>query len=337
MINRALVVALGSIGKRHLRLLREELPHSDIRVLRSTGCTQQAIPGANGCFDSLQDALEFSPDIAIVASPAPFHLTTSLPLAQSGVHLLIEKPISNNIEGVHELLDVCYTNKQVIQVGYNLRLLNTLQRFRDEINQGAIGEVLSVRCEIGQYLPTWRPDSDYRKGVSARSDMGGGALLELSHELDMLRWVFGEVSWVSAWMDHLSNLDINVEDCVMLQLGFINGAAGQASMDLLRHDTTRTCTAIGAKGSLRWDAIAGTVAHFNMGKNRWQVLYTDQPERDYSYRKQIKRFIAAVSSKSQDTITANGSDGLAVMNIVEAARASSMKNGVRVNVNGVTK
>jgi len=337
VINRALVVALGSIGKRHLRLLRDELPHLDIRVLRSTGCAQQDTPGANGCLNSLQDALEFSPDIAIVASPAPFHLTTSLALAQSGVHLLIEKPISNNIDGVDELLDFCCTNNQVIQVGYNLRLLNTLQRFRDEVNQGVIGEVLSVRCEIGQYLPTWRPDSDYRKGVSARSDMGGGALLELSHELDMLRWVFGEISWVSAWMDRLSNLEIDVEDCVMLQLGFRNGAAAQVSMDLLRHDTTRTCTAIGSKGSLRWDAIAGSVSHFNMGKNRWQVLYTDQPERDYSYRQQIKKFIASVSSKSYNTITANGSDGLAVMNIIEAVRASSMQDGVRVNVNGVTK
>ena len=79
---------------------------------------------------------------------------------------------------------------------YNLRFLPSLQAYRERIQFGVIGKVLSVRCEIGQYLPSWRPGSDYRQAVSASRALGGGALLELSHEIDYLRWIFGEVAWV---------------------------------------------------------------------------------------------------------------------------------------------
>ena len=91
------------------------------------------------------------------------------------------------------------------QVGYNLRCFPSLSRFRDLIHEDLFGKPLSVRCEIGQYLPDWRPTSDYRAGVSARSDLGGGALMELSHEIDYLSWIFGDVEWVSSWVGNVSN------------------------------------------------------------------------------------------------------------------------------------
>jgi len=336
MIDRALIVALGSIGKRHLRLLREELTDSDIRVLRNSGCDDD-IPHADGCFDSLAEACEFEPQLAIVANPAPFHINVALPLAKAGSHLLIEKPLASNVEGIGELIDICDLNKQVLQLGYNLRLLKTLQRFRNEIRAGSIGEVLSVRCEIGQYLPSWRPGTDYRKGVSARSDLGGGALLELSHELDMLRWVFGDALWVNSWMGHISTLEIDVEDCVMSQIGLQNGAVAQVNMDLLRHDTTRICTAIGSKGSLRWDAISGSVSQFDIKKNIWRTLFCEKPDQDYSYREQIKVFLKAIDGKPTDIEVANGNDGFAVMKLVKAIRTSSKENGSRVTVSGGEK
>ena len=54
--------------------------------------------------------------------------------------------------------------------------------------------MLSVRSSVGQYLPEWRKNTDYRKGVSARQDLGGGVLLELSHEIDYIQWIFGEIA-----------------------------------------------------------------------------------------------------------------------------------------------
>lgn len=339
MIRRALVAGLGSIGRRHLRLLRAALPEADIRVLRHSGC-DEAIEHANGCFSQLEEACAFAPDLAVIASPAPFHIVTATALAERGAHLLIEKPVSDNFTGVAELIALCDARRQVCQVGYNLRFLETLQCFRTEIVAGRIGTVHAVRCEIGQYLPDWRPDADYRTTVSAQKALGGGVLLELSHELDLLRWVFGEVDWLSAWLGRQSTLEIDVEDCAMLQIGFASGPVAQLGMDFLRRDATRICTVLGAEGSLRWDAVAGRVDHFDPEAGRWTVVTQVTPDRNASYRAQISTFLAAIAEgpgqagqpTAQHQIAARGIDGLAVIQLIETARRSDARQGLRIQM-----
>lgn len=326
MISRALVAGLGSIGARHLRLLREVLPAAEILILRHNDC-REPVPGADGCTTSLDEACIFAPQVAIIASPAPFHLETARALASCGTHLLIEKPLAASTAGVEAFLAYCAAKGALVQVGYNLRMLETLQQFRLELNTGSIGKVQAVRCEIGQYLPSWRPGSDYRQTVSARRDLGGGVLLELSHELDMLRWVFGEIDWVSGWSGQLGTLDVDVEDSAYLNLGFSSGVVGSVGMDFLRHDTTRCCTAIAEGGTLRWNGVSGQVSLFSPENNQWQVLVEKKPDRDASYREQIRLFVEAVASGEPPQVAAIGADGLAVLNIIDAAKRSTENNG----------
>jgi predicted dehydrogenase len=328
MIDCALVVGLGSIGKRHLRLLRAALPNADIRVLRHSGC-EGAIEHADGCFDRLEEACSFAPQLAVIATPAPFHLPVATSLAQAGAHLLVEKPIADGAAGVADLVTLCSNQRRQLQIGYNLRFLGTLQRFRTEVAEGTIGPVRIVRCEVGQYLPSWRPGADYREAASARRELGGGVLLELSHELDMLRWVFGEVEWVSAWTGRQGPLEIDVEDSVMIQMGFTGGQVAQLNMDFLRRDTTRVCTAIGDLGSLRWDAVTGSVARFASDTSAWNELLSTPPERDATYAAQIDALLASIDSGNPDGIAARGADGLAVMQLIDAVRASEADEGRR--------
>lgn len=326
MIDRALVVGLGSIGSRHLRLLRDALPDADIQVLRHNDCAD-SIPYANGCTTNLHDAVAFNPEIAVISSPAPYHIEVAKVLAGNGTHLLIEKPLSDSTEGVSNFLSTCRERKVVVQVAYNLRFLSTLQCFRREINSNRIGRVLSVRAETGQYLPSWRPDKDYRNTVSAKRSLGGGALLELSHEIDMLRWVFGEIEWVSSWHGKLSALDIDVEDCALVNVGFSCGAKGHVCIDFVRHDTTRRCDAIGESGTLRWDAISGEVLLMKPGESTWQTIVQDNPGRDDTYQKQIASFLMAVHEGKVSAEVSSGEDGLAALNFIDSVRQSSINNG----------
>lgn len=333
LINRVLIVGLGSMGKRHLRLARELLPDADIRVLRHQVCA--SIPEyANGCFSSLDQAIDFAPQIAVIASPASFHMSMAQSLARAGQHLLVEKPLSISLEGVPELLETCREMETVLLTGYNLRFLPSLQRFRDLLNEDAIGRVLSIRCEIGQYLPSWRPDTDYRQAVSARQELGGGALLELSHELDYLCWIFGEVEWVKAVLSRQSDLEIDVEDTAHLILGFAptddrHQLIGTVNLDFIRHDTTRLCTAIGENGSLRWNGLTGVVEHFEAGAKKWRELFHSRHERDESYLAEWQHFLSCIYEKSPPLIT--GEDGLQVLQIIGAARESS-KSGMQIQV-----
>jgi predicted dehydrogenase len=333
IINRVLIIGLGSIGKRHLRLARELLPAADIRVLRHQ-FTNDIPEHANGCFFNLEDALAFRPRIAVIASPAPFHLITAQALAAEGVHLLIEKPLADSLAGVLQLLEVRQKKGIVLVTGYNLRFLPSLQRFRELIVDGNVGKVLSVRCEAGQYLPSWRPESDYRRSVTANKELGGGALLELSHEIDYLRWIFGEVAWVTSSLSRQSGLDIDVEDSAHLTLGFVPQTDGRQligglNLDLIRHDTTRACTAIGENGSLRWDGVKGQVTIYRAGEFAWREVFRYQHQRDDSYQAEWKHFLACVSGSSPPLI--NGEDGLRVIEIIDAARRSAVCGG-RVTV-----
>ena len=160
MINKILIVGLGSIGKRHLRLIQKIIPDVEIVVLRHNGCQDLSVLDFEYCVTNIDSALKHEPQAAIISNPASFHIGIAKQLAKEGIHLLIEKPISNSTEGVNELIDICRMNEIVLMTGYNLRFSSSLQEFRNLLKHNLCGEVFSVRAEVGQYLPSWRPDSD---------------------------------------------------------------------------------------------------------------------------------------------------------------------------------
>lgn len=328
MISRIVIVGLGSIGRRHLRIARALMPNADIRVFRHKAAD---VPeNSNGSFFSIKEVILFKPQIAIIASPATFHITIAQALADAGVHMLIEKPLSASLDGVWRLIETCQRRDLVLLTGYNLRFLPSLQRYRDLLRENIIGKILSVRCEVGQYLPSWRPESDYRQTVSARKELGGGVLLELSHEIDYLRWIFGEVGWVKSTLSQQSNLEIDVEDTAHLTLGFlpeINGhqLIGTLTVDFIRHDATRLCTAIGENGSLRWNGLTGEVSLYEAGSKAWKELFRLPHQADDSYIAEWINFIECITEKKTPLIS--GMDGLKVLQIIEAARHSAMACG----------
>lgn len=325
-IDRVLIVGLGSIGARHARIARELLPSAEIMALRHRRCDDHHHEGVDRCVTSMPEALEFGATVAVIANPATYHLAAAVPLAEAGTHLLVEKPLSSSTAGVAELLDTSRRRGTVLMMGYNLRFMSSLREFRRLIQERAVGQVLSIRAEAGQYLPTWRPSADYRSSVSALTELGGGALLELSHEIDYLRWCFGEVSWVSGTLSRVSSLEIDVEDVAHLTLGFEAIGASTApiaslTLDFIRRDATRTCVAIGERGTLRWDAASGSVEQHNGDATGWRTIFAQPHERDDTYRAEWLHFLNCVQRSEPVGVPAD--DGLEVLRIIEAARRSS--------------
>ena len=323
-IDRVLIVGLGSIGQRHLRIARSLLPNADIKILRHQFNDQAEDPLSNGTLYLIEDAVQFAPQIAIISSPAAFHLSSAQALAEVGVHLFIEKPLASSLHDVDKLLEICLRRQNILMIGYNLRFLPSLQYFRRAlIDGGVVGKVLLVNCEAGQYLPSWRPNSDYRKSVSANRELGGGVLLELSHELDYLRWIFGEVEWVKATLSRQSSLVLDVEDSASLTLGFSPdsdgwGLIGSVNLDFIRQDTSRRCIAIGEHGSLQWNGLTGEVSLYQAGAKQWKKIFSHSHHPDNSYISEWEHFLDCVKTNRAPLIT--GVDGLKVLQIIDAAR-----------------
>jgi predicted dehydrogenase len=327
-----LIVGLGSIGLKHLRIAREIFPESRIAVLRHKE-TNEIPEGADEIFFNLSDAIQFQPQIAIICSPASTHIEISRALVKQGIHILIEKPISNEQKGLEELNCEAVENNCVLTVGYNLRFLSSLQKFKNLIDKNFVGDLYSVRSEVGQYLPSWRK-ADYRKTVSAQKILGGGALLELSHELDYMRWIFGEVESVQAQLSRQSQLDIDVEDTAHIILKFKENKnntnlIASLNLDFIRHDKVRMCHAIGDKGSLRWNGLTGDVDLFKSDKSGWNNIYKNKADQDETYKNEWLHFIECINKKKSPNISFQ--DGIKVLDIVDAIKIAS-STGRKVKV-----
>lgn len=333
MINKILIVGVGSAGTRHFKIARDLFPKAVIALLTNRTFLDPALkPDLH--FINVKDAIDFQPDIAVISGASSSRLEISTLLANSGTHLLVEKPISNSTQGVQNLIKICRDNGLVLAVGYNLRFNQSLMTFRDHFNSQIIGKPLLINCEVGQFLPSWRENIDYRETVSANRKLGGGVLLELSHEIDYLSWIFGSINWVRATVMKQSSLEIDVEDSAFLILGIENKInpklVANLTMDFIRHDKQRYCVVVGDKGTLKWDGINQEVALLEKDETIWKILFKANSPVNDSYLKEWNDFVECINSGNSPK--ANGLDGINALEVIESALESA-PTGAQVHVN----
>jgi len=320
-----LIAGLGSIGRRHLTNLRRIEPGANLTIWhqRSRSHGPPELPGlAARHVYSVEEALETRPDVAVITSPASVHIPTALAMAREGVHLFIEKPLSHTLEGINDLLVLCRRQNLVLMVGYNLRFYEPLQLIKKALDDGRVGRVLTMRAEVGQFLPDWRPGTDYRATGSARNELGGGVVLELSHELDYARWLMGEVTSVMARVARLSNLEIDTEDTAEIILQFSNGALGSIHLDMIQQPATRTCRISGTEGTITWDWESDRVHLFEARNRTGQDLGPVRDiDRNEMYVAELRHFLDCIKGNATPLI--DGNDGRRVLEIALAVRRSS--------------
>lgn len=324
-----LIAGFGSIGKRHRNILGTLYPYLNLKILKSYNSIVEE-EFQNEIFLNIEDAILFKPDVTVICSPASTHVFLAQTFADIKSNIFIEKPISTSSEGIKHLIRTCKENRRVLQVGYNLRFSLSLQKFKEIVCSGKLGNLQGIECEAGQYLPDWRPESDYRLGVSARKDLGGGVLLELSHEIDYLRWIFGEVNWVSGKLSTESDLEINVEDTARFKLGFsaiddLNGLVADVTLDFVRKNPSRFCRVYGSMADLEWNGLTGEVRMFVQNQSGWEKIYSDPNDLSKTYEFEWLSFIDSVNTGSKPLVTAE--DGLRAIEIIQAIRIASDTGG----------
>jgi predicted dehydrogenase len=327
---KALVVGLGSIGRRHARNWAR-LKLGEVLVCRSTRQPQPeplGVPARE--FAALDEALNERPDVVLVTNPTSLHLATAVRALEAGAHVLIEKPISHTLDGVDRLVQ----REREVTVGYNLRFHAGLQRLRHLLTQGAIGKPLTVRAEVGEYLPDWHPWEDYRASYSGRRDLGGGAVLTFSHEIDSVYWLLGMPSSVTAVASHTSALEIDTEDVAEIVLAYPNGALASIHVDYVRRPTRRQVEVVGEEGTLRWEFEANRLSRYAPATREWIVEQGDSRfERNDMFAAELCEFSARAAGAAQDTIGADARQGIDVLRIALAALRSA-DEGRRIALDG---
>ena len=328
-----LIVGSGSIGLKHLSTIKKLLPNSEVAFLHHS-IKKSSLQSADKSINRIEDAIVYNADIIVLANPSSFHIDVAEKLIRPNIIFLIEKPISNSTFGLEQFFKKCNLNKALITVGYNLRYFDSLQYFREQIHGGLIGKLYSIRVEVGQNLETWRKDQNYRNTVSASSRLGGGVLLELSHEIDYLLWIFGQIEWVQSINSTHRYADIDVEDTSRVVMNIKNnnhscGISCSLNMDFVRLDPVRKCYVIGEKSTLLWDGLNGVVSFYCVKSSKWKIIYKAYDEIANSYIKQWNEIIKADNKLVE--IAASRNDGLKVLLVVNAIKESSIE-GRRVKI-----
>jgi predicted dehydrogenase len=326
-----LIAGLGSIGRRHFRNLRL-LGENEIILLRSHKATLPDDELAGWPVETELDVAlkQHKPDAVIVANPTSLHLDVAIPAAEAGCHILLEKPISGSLERVDQLEEAAKRSGSQILVGFQFRFHPTLRKAADLIAAGDLGKILTLHAYWGEYMPNWHPWEDYRQTYAARGDLGGGVIRTLTHPLDYMRWLAGEVTEVQALNGHLSPLELDVEDVAEIGLRFASGAIGGVHVNYVQRPPVHHLEIVGTGGTLRWDNADGVLTFYRMSqpfgtsnaKSPESVIEQFAPpegfERNVMFIDQMKHFIDVARGEAEPVCTLR--DGIRVLELAMEAK-----------------
>ena len=298
-IKNALIIGCGSIGRRHIANLRA-LGVNEIYALRTL----------KGATKTLQDDLKINTlsswdevkdnqfDIAIISNPSSLHLATMQQVIDKVKGVFIEKPISHTLEGIDDMVQIIASKKPVTFVGYNLQFHPIVKKIKEVILSGELGAPIALQAFVGQWLPNWHPDEDWKSFYVAKAKLGGGALLSLIHEVEMAISWLGEAIDVKAYFPESEKLNIDVDVAANLMLSHHSGAVSQLHFDVLQDPTGRGGVVLFEEGRLQYDFIQNEIILISKDHPKGISLYKDESyDTNKCYEEMMQQFLNVVAQR----------------------------------------
>jgi len=323
----AAVIGSGSAGRRHALALRRALPHADIVVVRRPDSDQPIDVLHTSGIRILRSIDEVDADLVagVVASPATMHVASVEALASRTTALLLEKPVAASLEDAVAIDEIVATYRLAASVGYHLRCTDTFVRLRDLLRQDVVGELSRFDLSMGQHLRLWRPAVDASRSVSARTELGGGVLNELSHEIDAVRHLLGDFTAVSATLRHDGAPSDGIVDTVAdLQVRTAGNLTGTVHLDMVSNPARRHWCFTGNRGMLQADLLSGRIEVRTRTGTEVVVDAAQPGERDRAEDRLIANLLS-LADGAEPVCTLD--DGVAVVAVIAAARRSAERGG----------
>lgn len=324
MLNRVLIVGYGSAGKRYHKIITKHFSSIKLKIFSINKKNK-----GNIFLKKNSNIKNFKPQLSIICTPSTKRKKIIKFLIKLKSNLLIEKPLSSNFKIAQKIFSDVNKNKLIIRVGYNLRFLNSLKALNRFIKSKKLGKIYFVDIFAGQNLLEWRKKVDYKKTVSAQKKLGGGVLLELSHEIDYVKWIFGGFNSLFCKKSKISNLKIDVEDNAKIILFSKNKYTVNINLDFCRSDSVRLCQVVGKNGSLIWDGLRNKLLYLQKNKKKWVNVKFIKNDIENSYLKQLKKMIKLCNiNKNINSDLADINSAMQTLKLVEAANKSSNSSKV---------
>lgn len=279
---KVILFGLGSIGQRHAKILRKHFKH-ELYAFRSAGSVKGNSLGIPE-ITTWREVDRLKPGAAFITNPTSEHVATALKCASRGIKLFIEKPVSSSLKGVDQLIRLGQKRKLTIYVAYCLRFHPVIEKIK-ALLKGQ--KAVHARVVCSSMLHQWRPLAGRKKNYSSRKAMGGGVILDLSHEFDYIRYLLGDIAKISGVKGRMGDVTIDAEDFADTLVTLKNGVMVNCHLNFASWDTERTIHIDLKDGSIKGDLLKGTVVLQKKGRARNFKFSTD---RDAYLTKQAKYF-----------------------------------------------
>ena len=329
-IHRVLVAGTGSIGERHVRCFLAT-GRAAAGICELDDASRKAVAerySIRGIFAELDKALEQEWDAALIATPAHTHIPIARTIVKHDIPILIEKPLSVNMDGIPELLAAVESRSLLAAVSYNYRAHPALVAMKSAIGDGRFGRALQMYCVVGQNFATYRPA--YASVYFANRGHGGGAIQDaMTHLINMGEWLAGPVDRINVDADHLQLEGVDVEDTVHV---FARHGKIMASyvLNLFQRPNESSITVVCEKATLRFDMRTGWWRWMDAVDGEWHDEVHALKDRDDLYVLNATAFLDALEGISPPLCTLG--EGVQTLRTNLAALAS-MDSGQWQQVN----
>lgn len=308
------VCGLGSIGRRHVRILGDlgvELVVFD-PDLDDEFAAQ--LPPGTVIADDVAAVIDAGVDGLVVATPDDSHVEIAAAACARRVPVLVEKPISNDLSTARHLVTLSRKTASPVLVGYVLRHDRSLRRAKELLDAGAIGTVLSFHVTLGAYETLLVARRRFQ------ADDYGALFRDYSHEWDYIRWLLAPVDGVFALARRAGTRehqqDPNIVDAVMR---LTDGTTGAVHLDYVQYPGERRLRLIGDAGALSVDVQRGLIELQTDAQGSRHETYAS--DRDALFTAQAQHFLAVVAGRERPCV--DGQDGLAALAVADAVQLSA--------------
>lgn len=329
MTHHLLIVGSGSVGKRHARNLAALGCQISCMDPRADRCAELATEtNIVGQHTDLTVALGEGGglDGVVICSPPAFHEAQTILALQHRLPVLLEKPAAPDLAACRRMAAARAAADVPLLLGYTWRWWPPLRKARQLLEQFAIGPVRSAQFHISAHLADWHPWERYQDFFMASKALGGGALLDESHWIDLMIWLFGLPDAVSGNVDKLSELEIDTDDNVEILAYYKERLRIYLHLDIYGRPHDKSIRFIGEKGSLLWTSDPNQIIYGGEASS-WSKTLEFSCERNDMFIAVAQEFVEILNGKTTPSCTIE--DGARVLQLIEALRASD-RSGARI-------
>lgn len=319
---RILVIGIGFIGRKHIDILKK-IEGLELAICNNNAETLSQVSqelNINEKYSDYKVALKKNFEGVIICTPNSSHLPISIEAFNAGCNVFVEKPISHNLEEAIKILDASKRANKVLMVGYVLRLLPSIGDIKKLIDNDAVGKIAFTRVKVSAPQTLRNASSKYR----FLCEQGGGIIYDYSHEIDYLRFLFGDVYKCTAFKDVLIKSESTCEDIAEIIIQYKNKVIANIHLDYIQESRdrgVRSIEIVGSKGVIEYDFTKIlTVKEFTGGvvTKKYEIGLEE------AYTLQLKKFIKLCRGELTDYIS--GEDAIEVLKVCEGIYEAEKRN-----------